>query len=144
MDFHGWTHPFDGKGRRRAYADLPKTVAAMEDDPYRSLAGELRYIGGFAKDFDAVLGIRLGRLPAPPHQAEGCAQELRGGDREGAHARQIGGGELPAGLVRAARRQGGDREGQSQRRSRRRAKRLNGRRRGQVRFESSPDVGRLT
>jgi hypothetical protein len=50
MDFHGWTHPFDGRGRRRAYADLPKTVAAMEDDPYRSLAGELRYIGGFAKD----------------------------------------------------------------------------------------------
>jgi hypothetical protein len=50
MDFHGWTHPFDGKGRRRPYADLPKTVAAMEDDPYRSLAGELRYGGGFAKD----------------------------------------------------------------------------------------------
>ena len=27
--------------------------------------------------YDAVLGIRLGRLPAPPHQAEGPAQELR-------------------------------------------------------------------
>ena len=50
MDFHGWTHPFDGRGRRRPYAELPKTVAAMEDDPYRSLAGELRYVGGFAKD----------------------------------------------------------------------------------------------
>ena len=50
MDFHGWTHPYDGRGLRRAYADLPKTVAAMEDDPYRSLAGELRYDGGFAKD----------------------------------------------------------------------------------------------
>ena len=50
MDFHGWTHPYDSKGRRRPYADLPKTVAEMEDDPYRSLAGELRYAGGFAKD----------------------------------------------------------------------------------------------
>lgn len=50
MDFHGWTHPFDGKGRRRDYADLPKTVEEMEDDPYRSLAGQLRNIGGFAKD----------------------------------------------------------------------------------------------
>ena len=50
MDFHGWTHPFDGKGRRRDYADLPKTVKEMEDDPYRSLAGELRDIGGYAKD----------------------------------------------------------------------------------------------
>jgi hypothetical protein len=50
MDFHGWTHPFDGKGRRRDYADLPRTVLEMEDDPYRSLAGELRNIGGYAKD----------------------------------------------------------------------------------------------
>lgn len=50
MDFHGWTHPYDGKGRRRDYADLPKTVGDMEDDPYRSLAGQLRNIGGFAKD----------------------------------------------------------------------------------------------
>jgi hypothetical protein len=50
MDFHGWTHPFDGKGRRRDFADLPKTVKDMEDDPYRSLAGELRNWGGFAKD----------------------------------------------------------------------------------------------
>ncbi|HXZ89316.1 MAG TPA: ParB-like protein [Candidatus Binataceae bacterium] len=50
MDFHGWTHPYDSKGRRRHYADLPKTVRDMEDDPYRSLAGELRNIGGFAKN----------------------------------------------------------------------------------------------
>jgi hypothetical protein len=50
MDFHGWTHPFDGKGRRRDYVDLPKSVKDMQDDPYRSLAGELRNIGGYAKD----------------------------------------------------------------------------------------------
>lgn len=50
MDMHGWTHPYDSKGRRRAYSDLPKTIRGMEDDPYRSLAGELRNIGGFAKD----------------------------------------------------------------------------------------------
>ncbi len=50
MDFHGWTHPYDGKGRRRDYSDLPKTIEDMEDDPYRSLAGQLRGIGGFAKD----------------------------------------------------------------------------------------------
>jgi hypothetical protein len=50
MDYHGWTHPFDEKGRRRDYADLPETIDDMKDDPYRSLAGELRNIGGFAKD----------------------------------------------------------------------------------------------
>ncbi len=26
MDFKGWTHPYDGKGRRRRYVDLPNTV----------------------------------------------------------------------------------------------------------------------
>jgi hypothetical protein len=50
MDYHGWTHPFDAKGRRRDYSDLPATIEGMKDDPYRSLAGELRNIGGFAKD----------------------------------------------------------------------------------------------
>jgi hypothetical protein len=50
MDFHGWTHPYDSKGRRRPYSELPTTVKTMENDPYRSLAGELRAMGGFAKD----------------------------------------------------------------------------------------------
>jgi hypothetical protein len=50
MDFHGWTHPYDSKGIRRRYSDLPKTIKDMNDDPYRSLAGELRNMGGFAKD----------------------------------------------------------------------------------------------
>jgi hypothetical protein len=43
-------HPFDDRGRRRPYADLPKSVADLVDDPFRSLAGELRRSGGFAKD----------------------------------------------------------------------------------------------
>jgi hypothetical protein len=50
MAFHNWVHPYDSKGRRRPYSELPKTVKTMEDDPYRSLAGELRNLGGFAKD----------------------------------------------------------------------------------------------
>ena len=50
MDYHGWTHPFDEKGRRCAYEDLPKSVAALKDDPYRALSGALRNAGGFAKD----------------------------------------------------------------------------------------------
>jgi hypothetical protein len=50
MAFNGWVHPYDYKGRRRPYSELPKTVKSMEDDPYRSLAGELRAAGGYAKD----------------------------------------------------------------------------------------------
>jgi hypothetical protein len=50
MDNRNWMHPFDAEGRRRAYEDLPKSVAKLIDDPFRSLAGELRRAGGFAKD----------------------------------------------------------------------------------------------
>lgn len=50
MDNRGWMHPFNSEGERRPRTDLPKTVADLKDDPYRSLAGELRYAGGYAKD----------------------------------------------------------------------------------------------
>jgi hypothetical protein len=50
LDNRNWMHPFDEDGRRRSHADIPKTVAGLVDDPYRSLAGELRRAGGFAKD----------------------------------------------------------------------------------------------
>jgi hypothetical protein len=50
MDNRNWVHPFDAKGRRRPYSDIPKTVSSLVDDPFRSLAGELRRAGGFAKD----------------------------------------------------------------------------------------------
>ena len=49
MDNRGWMHPFDTKGHRRHYEDIPKSVPAMVDDPYRSLAGELRRAGGLPK-----------------------------------------------------------------------------------------------
>jgi hypothetical protein len=50
LDNRGWLHPFDDDGRRRDYADIPKGIADLVDDPFRSLAGELRRVGGFAKD----------------------------------------------------------------------------------------------
>ena len=50
MDNRNWMHPFDDAGVRRPYADIPKSVKELVDDPFRSLAGELRRAGGFAKD----------------------------------------------------------------------------------------------
>ena len=50
MDNRNWMHPFDAEGRRRHYRDIPKSVTELVDDPFRSLAGELRRAGGFAKD----------------------------------------------------------------------------------------------
>jgi hypothetical protein len=50
LDDRSWCHPYDKDGKRRDFDAIPKTVAKMEDDPYRSLAGELRRAGSFAKD----------------------------------------------------------------------------------------------
>ncbi len=50
LDNRSWMHPFDDEGRRRHYRDIPKSVADLVDDPFRSLGGELRRAGGFAKD----------------------------------------------------------------------------------------------
>jgi hypothetical protein len=50
LDCHNLMHPFDDKGRRRSYKDIPKSVNDLVDDPFRSLAGELRRVGGFSKD----------------------------------------------------------------------------------------------
>ena len=50
LDNRSWMHPFDDEGRRRHYKDIPKSVSDLVDDPFRSLAGELRRAGGFAKD----------------------------------------------------------------------------------------------
>jgi hypothetical protein len=50
LDFEALAHPYDARGIRRAFSELPKTVKGLQDDPFRSLAGELRQIGGYAKD----------------------------------------------------------------------------------------------
>jgi hypothetical protein len=50
MDNKRWVYPYDAKGERRPFKDLPKTIEDLKDDPFRSLAGELRRQGGFSKD----------------------------------------------------------------------------------------------
>jgi hypothetical protein len=50
MDNKRWVYPYDAKGERRHFKDLPKSIKDLKDDPFRSLAGELRRAGGFAKD----------------------------------------------------------------------------------------------
>jgi len=50
LDNKRWVYPYDAKGERRHFREVPKTVAELKDDPFRSLAGELRRVGGYAKD----------------------------------------------------------------------------------------------
>ena len=66
MDNRDWTHPFDANGSRRPFSDLPKSVDKLIDDPFRSLAGELRRAGGFAKDTTPFSEVAL------KDNAEGC------------------------------------------------------------------------
>jgi hypothetical protein len=50
LDNRAWCHPYDHEGVRRDFEAIPDHIDALKDDPYRSLAGELRRAGGFAKD----------------------------------------------------------------------------------------------
>ena len=50
VDNRAWCHPYDQDGKRRSFDDIPRTIKGLKDDPFRSLAGELRRAGGFAKD----------------------------------------------------------------------------------------------
>ncbi len=50
LDHRGWCHPYDDEGRRRDFGAIPSSIAKLTDDPFRSLAGELRRAGGYAKD----------------------------------------------------------------------------------------------
>ena len=49
MDVNNWLHAYDAKGKRRDFDELPHRLADLVDDPYRSLAGEVRSAGGYAK-----------------------------------------------------------------------------------------------
>jgi len=50
LDLKGWCHPYDHNGVRRGFEDIPPSVTDLRDDPFRSLAGELRRAGGFSKE----------------------------------------------------------------------------------------------
>ena len=49
MESRNWLHPYDAGGERCGWKDLPRHVGKLVDDPYRSLAGEVRAAGGYAK-----------------------------------------------------------------------------------------------
>jgi hypothetical protein len=50
LDNRSWTFLYDAGGERQTHKKLPKHVQDLVNDPYRSLAGELRRAGGFAKE----------------------------------------------------------------------------------------------
>jgi hypothetical protein len=49
MEDRRWTYPYDAKGQRKSFVDMPDHVWEMEDDEYRSLAASVRDAGGYEK-----------------------------------------------------------------------------------------------
>ncbi len=50
LEAQGWAHPFDSDGKRWSHENMPKSICALIDDPYRSLAGALKRAGAYVKD----------------------------------------------------------------------------------------------
>jgi hypothetical protein len=50
LDQFNWVYAYDERGRRCDFSEIPNSIDKLKDDPFRSLAGELRRRGGFAKD----------------------------------------------------------------------------------------------
>jgi hypothetical protein len=49
MDKRLWVHPLDEHGVRHNYVSIPRHLAGLVDDVYRSLAGYVRDAGGYEK-----------------------------------------------------------------------------------------------
>ena len=84
LDMHSWMHPFDDAGVRQNAKDIPKSIKDLVDDPFRSLAGELRLAGGYAKDttpfseflWADFLRRRMKRRDVEKHFEDAVAQAL--------------------------------------------------------------------
>jgi hypothetical protein len=50
MALRQWAHPYDKRGRLRDFSAMPKKLKLLPDDPYRSLAAEVRRVGNYRKE----------------------------------------------------------------------------------------------
>jgi len=50
LDNRALCHPYNGEGHRVPFDAIPSAISKLVDDPYRSLAGNLRHVGGYSKD----------------------------------------------------------------------------------------------
>src|ERR1700747_1800357 len=60
LDHKSLVYPFDAQRRHRNFADIPKTVMQLKDDPFRSLAGELWRAGGVGQAHNPVNRVLWG------------------------------------------------------------------------------------
>ena len=66
LDHYSWMHCYDAKGQRHPLDEEPDRFEGMKDDPYRSLAGELRDGVRIFESRHSVPGVSMGE----PSEAE--------------------------------------------------------------------------
>lgn len=49
LDNQSLCHTYDTEGERQAFSEMPKRLSKLKDDPFRSLASDIRKQGGYAK-----------------------------------------------------------------------------------------------
>jgi hypothetical protein len=101
LDNRRWVYPYDVKGERRHFRDIPRTVAQLKDgsvpQPRRRIAPRRRFCQGH----HAVQRVPVGGFFAAQDFAQDRGRQFRQGDREGAATGQGRRRRLFAGLVRA-------------------------------------------
>ncbi len=101
MERQGFVHPVDASGRRRAFASIPRLLAQLEDDPYRTLAVNVRDNGGCTWEGAAaeILWANFLRLRVPaPVLAANAGEALRMALHRGAQRRGTPPARVEAGL----------------------------------------------
>jgi hypothetical protein len=90
LEFRSWSHPYDNRGRRRDYRDMPRRLTQLEDDPHRSLAGLVRDAGGFAKEQAPFVEFLWADFFRPRVAARTINKEPRRATQEGMRLAQSG------------------------------------------------------
>lgn len=88
MEFRSWSHPYDTRGKRRDYSDMPQRLTQMENDPYRSLAGLVRNAGGFAKNQAPFVEFLWADFFRPLVAARSIKKDARRATRDGVRLAQ--------------------------------------------------------
>ena len=60
LDNRGRCHPYDDRGKRIEFDQMPRRITDLTDDPFRSLSRETRRRGGFTKDVSRQTGWKPG------------------------------------------------------------------------------------
>ena len=83
MTKRNWLFLEDNTGAKKEAGDLPLRVSGLQDDPYRSFAGEVRDAGGFGKTCEPFAEFRWADFFLPADRTGSSDQRSRSGFERG-------------------------------------------------------------